>query len=493
MAKLHSTGAFIAWQHSSSRIDSGWVAAQFLNMKLPANILSSTIAVLGIIAGAIVWMQPPPAGADPDIMHIAGIVIVAIALWATSAVPEYFTAIIFFFLAMILTDAGAPTVFSGFHSAAVWMIFGGLVLGAAVQETGLGKRLAGTLLKIFPKNYFGILCGVTLVGAVLSLLIPSNTGRIVIMIPIFLALCDRVGFTPGSKGRAGIVLAAGAGSVYPGFAILPAAVPNLGWLGAVESIHGIKVTYGEYLIANFPPIGIVAILVLPCLLYKMFPAQVGDGESAIEPTEASSAQIRLILVLAAALGLWLTDFAHGISPAWIALGAAVLCLTPRAGVVPTNIIVGKVSYAPWFFVAGVIGMGAVVAKAGLGTQISAFLFDIVPLTPGDDFINFYKIGAVGMAMGMVTTVPGQPAIMTTLAADIVATTGWPLLTVLMTQPISWAMAPFAYQLPPLILAANLGGLSIRRLARLMLAMAAITWVVMMPLQYMWWQALGYFG
>ena len=462
-------------------------------MRLPSNALPNTVALLGLVIGIVVWFQPPPAGAAPDMMHIAAVVIVAIALWATSMVPEYFTAIIFFFLAMVLTDAGAPVVFSGFHSAAVWMIFGGLVFGAAVQETGLGKRLAGALLRIFPKSYFGILCGVTLVGAVLSLLIPSNTGRIVIMIPIFMALCDRVGFAPGSPGRAGIGLAAAGASVYPGFAILPAAVPNLGWLGAVESIHGIKVTYGQYLIANFPPIGLVAIVALPCLIYKMFPDRVGDGDPGIETAAGSAAQVRLIVVLAAALGLWLTDFAHGISPAWVALGASVLCLMPRIGVVPTNIIVGKVSYAPWFFVAGVIGMGAVVAKAGLGDQISAFLFGIVPLTAGDDFLNFLKIGIVGMGMGIVTTVPGQPAIMTTLAADIAATTGWPLMTVLMTQPISWAMAPFAYQLPPLVLAANMAGISMRRLARLMLVMAALTWLAMMPLQYLWWQALGYFG
>lgn len=457
------------------------------------NLFPTLVAGLAAIAGIVLWFVPPPAGGTPGMMHIAAVVTVAIGLWATAAVPEYFTAIIFFFLAMVLTDSGAPTVFSGFHSAAVWMIFGGLILGAAVQETGFGKRLAGTLLRIFPKSYFGILCGVTLVAAVLCLIIPSNTGRIVIMIPIFMALCDRLGFEPGSTGRAGITLAASAGSVYPSLAILPAAVPNLGWLGAVESIHGIKMTYGAYLIANFPVMGTVAILTIPLIVQRLFPAEIAAGGAEIEPAPGSAAQTRLIIVLVAALGLWLTDFAHGVSPAWVALGASVLCLMPRFGVVPTNIVVGKISYAPWFFVAGVIGMGAVVAKAGLGTEISAFLFDIVPLHRGQDFVNFIKVGAVGMAMGIVTTVPGQPAIMTTLAGDIAAQTGWPLLTVLFTQPISWSMAPFAYELPPLILAANMAGVSMRRVARLMLAMSALTWLVMIPLQYLWWSLLGYFG
>ena len=455
-------------------------------------ILPASVTVIGIVLGAFLWFQPPPAGASPDMMHIAAVVVVAVSLWASGVVPEYFTAIIFFFLAMVLTDAGAPTVFSGFHSAAVWMIFGGLVIGAAVQETGFGRTLASGLLKIFPRSYFGILCGITVVGAALCFIIPSNTGRIVIMMPIFMALADQVGFAPGSRGRAGLALAVAAGSIYPSLAVLPAAVPNLAWLGAVESIHGIKVTYAEYLIANFPAIGLVSMMAIPVICRVLFSDRIGKAGGDVAPAESSAEQTRLIMVLTAALGLWLTDFAHGISPAWIALGASALCMMPRTGMVPSSIMVGKISYAPWFFVAGVIGMGAIVAKAGLGAHISRVLFDTVPLTAGEDFLNFVIVGGVGTAMSLVTTVPGQPAIMTTLAADIAAATGWPLKTVLMTQPLSWAMSMFAYQFPPFILAAHLGGVTVGLMAKLILAMFVVTWLVTLPLLYLWWQGIGYF-
>jgi hypothetical protein len=138
-------------------------------------------------------------------------------------------------------------------------------------------------------------------------------------------------------------------------------------------------------------------------------------------------------------------------------------------------------------------MGAVVANAGLGSFISRFLFDAVPLHPGQNFLNFVIVGGVGSAMSLVTTVPGQPAIMTTIATEIASATGWPLKTVLLTQPLNWAMAMFAYQFPPFILAAHLGGISVGQMARLILAMCATAWVIMMPLIYLWWHALGYFG
>ena len=475
------------------RIDTRITAAQFPPMEKKVGLLPAAVTLAGIVLGAFLWFQPAPAGAFPDMMRIAAVVVIAVSLWASGVVPEYFTAIIFFFLAMVLTDAGAPTVFSGFHSAAVWMIFGGLIIGAAVQETGFGRTLASGLLRIFPRSYLGILFGITVVGTVLCFIIPSNTGRIVIMMPIFMALADQLGFEPGSRGRAGMGLAVAAGSIYPGLAVLPAAVPNLGWLGATESIHGIKFTYAEYLTANFPVIGVVSMIAIPLICRTLFPDRIQNTGNAVQPARSSAEQTRLIIVLTAALGLWLTDFAHGVSPAWVALGAAVICMLPRAGMVPASIMMGKISYAPWFFVAGVIGMGAIVAKAGLGTYISRFLFDTVPLHAGQDFLNFAIVGGVGSAMGLVTTVPGQPAIMTTLAADIAAATGWPLKTVLLAQPLSWAMAMFAYQFPPFILAAHLGGISVSHLARLILAMCATAWIVMMPLLYLWWRAIGYFG
>ena len=278
-------------------------------MQKPSSFIASAIALIAVLFSIVLWFTPSPQGSPPEMMRVAAVVIVAVSLWATSVFPEYFTAIIFFFLAMVLTDVGAPTVFSGFHSAAVWMIFGGLIIGASVQETCCGKTLASGILKIFTKSYIGILGGITVVAVVLGFLIPSNTGRIVIMMPIFMALADKVGFGAGSRGRAGLALCVAAGSVYPSLAILPAAVPNLGWLGAVESIHNIKITYGAYLVANFPVLGVVSIISIPLVCRFLFPDQISNQETDIPAAETSAAQTRLIMVLTVALGLWLTDFA----------------------------------------------------------------------------------------------------------------------------------------------------------------------------------------
>ena len=112
------------------------------------------------------------------------------------------------------------------------------------------------------------------------------------------------------------------------------------------------------------------------------------------------------------------------------------------------------------FIAGVIGMGAVVSKSGHGDLIGRVLFSTAHLAPENDAANFAALNAIGMAIGMVTTIPGQPAIMTTLAANISAATRWPLVTALMAQDTSWLLVLFPYELPPLVMAAHLGGVRV---------------------------------
>jgi di/tricarboxylate transporter len=426
-------------------------------------------------------------------MHAAAVVLLAVGLWSTLALPEYVTALIFFLFAMLLNLAPPSVVFSGFYSVGAWMVLGGLIFGVAVQTTGLGARIASVLVPHFKGSYFGIIAGVVLVTGALAFLLPSASGRVMIMMPIIVALADRLGFGPGSKGRIGMSLALGAGTIYPTFAIMPASVPNLVLLGAAESIYKVQFQYGEWLLLHFPVLGLLSFAVLPVLIARIYPdkPRFAPEEGALMPPTAE--ERRLMLYLAAALALWITDFWHHVAPSWVALGVAILCLLPRVGVMPAHALVQKVNFGPWLFVCGVIGMGAVVTQSGLGAEIGKFLFSVAPLNPGDDARNFAITAAIGMGLGLVSGMPGQPAIMTPLAGQIVAGTGWPLVTALMTEATSWNMALFPYQLPPIVLTLALANLRIGQAMRLMVPMALFSWIVLLPLEFLWWRFLGYFG
>jgi di/tricarboxylate transporter len=454
---------------------------------------AQVVAALVCLAGVAVCFLPDPAGAPAGVMRVAGVVTIAIGLWATAVLPEFFTSIVFFFLAITVAGAAPNIVFSGFHSSAVWMIFGGLVMALAVQSTGLGGRVARATIGWVRGSYVAILAGLVLTGTLAAFAIPSNTGRIVILLPIVLAFAERLGFRPGSNGYAGMALAISAGTMFPSFGILPGAVPNLGLVGAAESLYGLRITYGQYFLMLFPVMGGVSVVALPLLIRVLFPARPERAEPRADAAPMTAAERRVALVLAGALALWVTDFAHGVSPAWVAVGAAIVLLMPRIGVVPPTAVVDKLNLGPWFFVAGLIGMGAVVTGSGLGGLIGEALFAALPLARGRDFLDFVSVSVIGMGMGLATTMPGQPAIMSALAQHIAEATGWPLATALMAQAHTWAMALFPYQLPPIVVMMHLARIPAAQAIRLLAAVCAVMWLIAMPLQYLWWRALGLFG
>ena len=70
------------------------------------------------------------------------IVGITILLWATSLLPEFMTALLFFAAAMIAKIAPPEVIFGGFASSAFWLVFSGFVLGIAIRKTGLADRAA---------------------------------------------------------------------------------------------------------------------------------------------------------------------------------------------------------------------------------------------------------------------------------------------------------------------------------------------------------------
>jgi len=111
-----------------------------------------------------------------EVMRSAAVIVVVIGLWETGVVPKYFTSIIFFFLAVTLAGVPPSVVFSGFYSSAVWLVFGGLVIGFAVQTTGLGSKIATTLLGYYGGAYFGIIARTVIAAALMAFVLPSNVG-----------------------------------------------------------------------------------------------------------------------------------------------------------------------------------------------------------------------------------------------------------------------------------------------------------------------------
>jgi len=456
-------------------------------------IKPSTLVLIITFFVAIVLLLAPGFMPQPSVSKAAGLSIITIALFATGRIPEYLTALLFFLVAMLFNIVPAEVVFSGFQSTAFWLVFGGLVMGVAITVTGLGERIAGHLASHFEGSYTKLIAGMVMACIAFAFIMPSAMGRIMLLIPITLALADHFGFTAGTNGRVGLVLATTLGSFIPAFSILPANVPNLVFAGMAESQYGVTQLFGEYLWLHFPILGFLKALLIIAIIIRLYPdnPQVDSGNTIEKSPPMTKDEKILAVMLGTLLLLWLTDFIHHISPAWIAMGGAIVLLHPWVGIVSTKLFNSKVNYGSLFFVAGVIGLGGLINHSGLGSLVGGSLIAFLPLGTETPFINFISITTATTLTGILTTLPGVPAVITPLAAEISQVTNMPIQSVLMMQVVGFSTMIFPYQAPPVIVAMQLSGEKLQHTLKPVMLVACTSFIILIPLDYLWWHITGW--
>ncbi len=454
--------------------------------RLTARTFIALTGLLGVAGFLLGW----PA-ADP-LLRAASVVVVSIALWATGWLPQWLTALAFFTLCMVAGVANADTVFAGFSSAATWLVFSGLVIGAAIQHTGLGENLASRVGPLLAPSYRLAVSGVVVLGLAMAFVMPSAMGRIVLMAPILITLADHLGYAEGRRGRTGVILGGMMGTYLPTFAILPANVPNNVLMGAAETVLGEAPSYSAYLLLHFPVLGLLKAIILIGVMLRLYPDSDPRPEArqASEASALSGTQRGLAGLLAAAVLLWLSDAWHGVSPAWIGMAIAFVCLFPGSGLMKAKPL-QSLNFESLIYVAGIVSLGALAHQSGLGARIAHFLLEALPLGETGDAATFGLLSGLAMALGTLVTLPGVPAVLTPLAPEMATITGWSPEAITMSQVVGFSTALLPYQAPPLVVGLISAGLKLHDAMRVLLIMAAISLVVLWPLDYLWWQVLGW--
>ena len=444
-------------------------------------------------AAAVVFFLPAPAGHTPQIMHAAALCLFVLGFWALGALPEHIVALLFFLLAMVFAIAPANVVFSGFASGTLWLVLGGMILAEAVNQTGLGARIARYLVGGHSLSYRGLIAAVVLVCSLMCIVMPATVSRILLLLPIMAALAQTAGLKPGSTGYDGVAIAVIMTNYQIGTAFLPANAPNLVLAGAAETLYGITFNYGEWLLVQLPVMGVLKAFVIVWLVCVLFPDQT-RGTPAEEPqTPMTREEKRLAVIILIAVALWASDFLHDVHPGWVGLGAGVATFLPGVRVLPVAAFSERVKLAPFFYIAAVLGLGALMVETGLSAALGEALQAGLRLERGQDGVNFGILALLATVTGGVVTNPAQPALLAPLAGHFAEAAGWPLKAALMTIVLGFTTAVFPFQVPPMVVGMQVAGLRMRQVLRATIPVAIVSVCVLLPINYWWWRAIGYFG
>lgn len=417
------------------------------------------------------------------------IIAITIVLWATSLLPEFMTALLFFAAAMIAKIAPPEAIFGGFASSAFWLVFSGFVLGIAIRKTGLADRAAQALSARLTDSWPLMVGSVVLLSYALAFVMPSNMGRIALLMPIVAAMAKRAGIADGSRAWYGLALAVGFGTFQLSATILPANVPNLVMSGAAEGSYGIHLNYLPYLLLHTPVLGWLKGGVLIALICWLFPGKPHPPRELIPLLPMSRDEKRLAWLLAVVLVLWVSGW-HGIGPAWTGLAAAVVTLLPRVGFISGEEFSSGVNIRTCIYVAGILGLAITVTQTGIGEVVGNALLHVMPLDKESPFTSFLALTGMTSALNFIMTANGVPALYTTFAQSFSDATGFPLLSVIMIQVLGYSTPLLPYQASPIVVAMGLGKVPARAGMLLCIALAAVSYLILLPLDYLWYQALG---
>jgi DASS family divalent anion:Na+ symporter len=230
-------------------------------------------AVLALGLG--LWLMPPPGGLLHQPWHLFAIFVAAVLSVILDAFP-LLTASVLAAAATILTGTVAPAkVFSGFANGSVLLVVVAFLVARGVVKSGLGRRISFIVVAAFGRSTLGLGYSIFLTDALIAPAFPSNTARGGVLFPIVLSLAQGADSTPedGTEQRAGAYL------MLCGMVSL--SVSSALWLTATSAnpigveiarANGLTIGFGSWLLAASLP-ALVAILVMPWVLYRLCPPQ----------------------------------------------------------------------------------------------------------------------------------------------------------------------------------------------------------------------------
>lgn len=285
------------------------------------------------------WMIPIPQGLDPKAWNLFIIFAATILGVVLKPLPLASWTLLSLCVCLLTNTLTTAQALSSFGKGVVWLVVFAFFISRGFIKTGLGARLAYTFVKIFGRSTLGLSYGLVFTDVLLAPTIPSNTARLGgILFPILSSLSDEYGSTPAKKTsrKIGAFLLVTIFQVdMVACAMFLTAIASNPLAVSIASSFGIELTWIGWLKASCVP-GVLTILIIPTLLYYVFPPELKKTPDApkialqklTQMGKLSLPEIVMLCTFALLVCLWISGAAIGISASTTALlGIVILLVT----------------------------------------------------------------------------------------------------------------------------------------------------------------------
>lgn len=303
------------------------------------------------------------------------ILVVCIVLFIARPIPNAATACLGCLLFALTGVCDFSAAFSGFSNSTVILMFGMMVVGIAMMDTGAANLVGQKVAKLsgHKEKLFILLAGLT--SAVLSTFL-SNTAVIAIFLPIIASIAN----SDKNMNRMNITLPVTLGAMFGGVCTLVGSTPQLTANGILSEMSGTEIKMFDY---TLPGVCITAVYMLFVLTigHKIGNKVWGNREAVeIKESETVVKEVKInkkkmiimlvifILTIISFIGAW-------IPTQTTAVIAALLCII--TGCTTQKSVIKNMDWSVVFVLAGCLGLASGITKGGLGDMIGQALSGVV--------------------------------------------------------------------------------------------------------------------
>lgn len=307
-------------------------------------------AGIPVAALAILWFLPPIWGLKPGAMHMIGLFVATILGLILQPLPQGAVVLLGVALTALTGTLSVGDSLNGFANSTVWLIVSAFLFARGFIKTGLGRRIAYLMIRSFGKSTLGLSYAIAASDLIIAPATPSNTARAGgILFPIVRSLAASFGSEPGPTARkagAFLMLTEYQVNLVTSAMFLTSVAPAPLVAELARKNFNVEITWLGWAAAAIVP-GLVSLLLIPYLLYRLYPPEVKQSPDAPRTAAVelermgpmSTGEKAMLAVFVLTLVLWATGQWNGLHETAIALGgvAALIVL----GVITWKDVLGE--------------------------------------------------------------------------------------------------------------------------------------------------------
>ncbi len=328
-----------------------------------------------LLAGLSVLLIPTPEGITPNSWRLLAIFVATITGSIVRPVPG--GAVVLMGVSAIALTGFLPVrdALSGYADPIVWLVLAAFFMSRGMIKTGLGRRIAFLFIRAIGRHSLGLGYALVSTDMLLAMIIPSTGARSGgIIFPVAKSLAEAYESKPGATaGRLGAFLMP---LVYQCDVIICAMfltgqASNVLIAKFAQEVTGIELTYSQWALGAVVP-GVLSLIAVPLLLYRIFPPEVKHTPAAAELAAAELKRMgrmawgekMMLIVFALVAGLWMTTAFHGINYAVVALVG--ICVLLLSGVLSwEDVISERGAWDVFIWYGGLVRMAEALGETGI--------------------------------------------------------------------------------------------------------------------------------